>query len=157
MIKERAIVAFLERELGGKGDPESSYQWLKELHLQHAQVIVQGGKHYMTRYFLSEPFKAPQVFAHTLHASDSYPDHHDHPWDFSSLILEGSYIEHRHRSHKVYQPGDIVRLSGEDAHTLELRTPEVRTLVVAGTYRRSWGFDTVDGWVGHIKYLKERE
>lgn len=45
---------------------------------------------YLRRFFLWRS-KSGSVYLHHFFRSDDDPDPHDHPWDFTSLILKGGY------------------------------------------------------------------
>lgn len=84
---------------------------------------------------------------------------HDHPWNFMSLILEGSYFEQTSyppnfyaiHSGKFYS-GDVVTHQAEDVHRLTLISKEVWTLVFTSGRERDWGYQTKVGWIGHKEY-----
>lgn len=116
---------------------------------------------YMRRWILRTPCGTLRLH-HILRSDD---DHHlhDHPFDFTSLLLSGGYTEITpngqlglpHSSTvltKIWPRFSIVRKQAEDAHRLILDRP-VWTLVVSGPKRRSWGFHTEQGWVNHREYL----
>lgn len=48
----------------------------------------------MTRYYLSPKIFGCRLVLHQFHRSDNDRHYHDHPWNFISFILKGSYIEH---------------------------------------------------------------
>lgn len=48
---------------------------------------------YMKRLLLKTPWFTLRF--HRILRSDEGRDFHDHPWEFSSLILSGGYVEHR--------------------------------------------------------------
>lgn len=48
----------------------------------------------MTRYYLTPKIFGVRLVIHCFHRSDNDRHYHDHPWNFISLILKGSYIEH---------------------------------------------------------------
>lgn len=51
---------------------------------------------YLRRFFL---FKSRwgNIYLHHILRSDDDPDPHDHPWDFTSLILRGGYVDESYR------------------------------------------------------------
>lgn len=101
---------------------------------------------YMRRWVLFHPFGAVRL--HHILRSDSRDHFHDHPMDFTSIILRGGYIEYTPDGPpRRFLPGDVVRKKAEDLHYLELIEDTALTLVLAGPMRRNWGFATQDGWV----------
>lgn len=119
---------------------------------------------------------------HNIRTSDAGRDFHDHPFDFTSLILRGGYIEHvpgckcwvdyadttnlarmiRLYGKKFFEsnpcryfgPGSIIRRKAEDFHRLDLVNGEAWTLVLTGPYRRMWGFQTDKGWIPYQEYQR---
>lgn len=118
-------------------------------------VIEQGGRPYMERFFLLGPnAAAPGSKARYHHILQSdLQDVHDHPWDFVSVILAGSYIETTPTSEAEFGPGSVLVRKAEDFHRLTLRDGPVWSFIVVGPARRRWGFQTGDGWLPWQQYL----
>ena len=105
---------------------------------------------YMRRRMVWTPWGTLRL--HHILASDAGRDLHDHPWDFTSLLLTAGYKEHLPGGAvKVWPRFSIVRHQAEDLHSLELTGP-ILTLVVSGPVRRDWGFSTDQGWLSHKVY-----
>jgi hypothetical protein len=112
---------------------------------------------YMRRWVLQTPWFMLRL--HHILRSDDRAHFHDHPMDFTSLILWGGYIEYRPNAEpRVCRPGSVVRRQAEDLHNLELLGKSAWTLLVTGEYRRDWGFATDDGWIpaGHYDEWKAK-
>jgi hypothetical protein len=117
---------------------------------------------YLRRFYLIEtrPFK---LYLHIIKRSDDDPDPHDHPWDFTTLILKNGYIDEsyvlnpwgRDNSDKDELSFLSVRhRKAEHVHQVKLKEGRPAwTLVVLGKYRRKWGFVTKDRWVLWREYL----
>ena len=121
-------------------------------HLPHDMVKDQAGRPYMYRYYLRHGPKGDVRFHHIV-ASDDARALHDHPWDFASLMLTGTYLEHTyHGTERYTAPAFITRAAGM-AHRLELDQGDVWTYVVTGRICRRWGFHTQGGWVPWAAYL----
>lgn len=117
--------------------------------LEYRSDIIGGD--YMRRWTLRSPLGMLRL--HHILRSDDDRDFHDHPMDFVSLILWGSYIEHLPDGRsETYRPGFLNIKQAEDLHRLELKSRSVWTFVVAGPIRRRWGFMTSDGWIDASKY-----
>ena len=106
---------------------------------------------YMRRYYI--PRKG-NVFAryHNILADDPQRDFHDHPWDFVSHLLSGTYIEHTPDGTTVYTAPCVIRRKAEQLHRLELPEGPVWSYILHTPVRRVWGFQTNDGWVPYSKY-----
>lgn len=86
------------------------------------------------------------LYLHRIGTPDSRPTLHDHPWNFTALVLRGGYIERRldpktmkvNESHRVRR---VNRMRTHDAHAIMrlLRVP-TWTLVLVGARRRTWGY-----------------
>lgn len=106
---------------------------------------------YMERWVFYTPIGCVRL--HHILRSDSDRHHHDHPFDFTSVILRGGYIEYQpDKQMRRCIPGDLVRHRAEDLHYLKLLSDSAWTLVFAGNERRRWGFATSDGWIDADKY-----
>lgn len=139
----------------------------------YASHIGPPGAPYMRRFIFRLPFKLGTVRLHQILRSDDDRHLHDHPFDFVSILLTGSYAEttptpcdcdaesrgYHYRCdfeisptrRRIWPRFSIVRKRAEDLHRLTLSRP-LWTLVFAGPKRRDWGFATELGWVHNGKY-----
>lgn len=128
---------------------------------------------YLRRFFIfrTKLFPNFRIFLHFINRSDDDRHLHDHPWDFTSLILAGGYEEElpppqwmrdkvkeskwRIRQYiEVRKPGNLLRNKAEHTHRVQLRDGRPAwTLVRAGKARRVWGFHTEEGWKDWRTYL----
>ena len=105
---------------------------------------------YLRRYYVSTG-RSSTRFHHIL-ASDPQPDLHDHPWDYVTHLLSGSYLEHTADGITLYEaPCTLIR-KAEQLHRLELPDGPVWTWFATGRFRRRWGFSTEAGWVYYRDY-----
>lgn len=115
---------------------------------------------YMRRYIFKHPWGTVRL--HHILRSDNDRHLHDHPFDFTSILLTGGY--HEVTQHRVwssccaadqeawwYPRWSVVRRRATDLHRLVLERP-VWTLCFTGPKVRSWGFLTQHGWVWHGDY-----
>lgn len=126
---------------------------------------------YLRRYYVYRGKRRPHIYLHHIIRSDYERACHDHPWDFTSLILTGGYREHLATvthwdtglekvslTHRDKRAGNIVSHRATDLHRLELKKP-MWTLVFSGEKKRLWGFQTTDkGWIPFntlYQYLKD--
>ena len=111
--------------------------------LRYDPVI--DGDYHLDRWHVLEE-RSRNVRIHCVRSSDP-DDLHDHPWDYVSTLLAGSYVEVTERGAVRYSsPCTLVR-TAEHAHRLEVPDGPCWTLLVTGPVRRRWGFHTADGWV----------
>jgi hypothetical protein len=109
------------------------------------------------------------IYLHKLCRSDAERHVHDHPWDFTSVILSRGYFEFHQTETDRHDTYDLVsghffawlprfsilRRRASWAHRIELLSDDnspVWTLVFRGKVRREWGFYTEHGWVHHRRY-----
>lgn len=123
---------------------------------------------YLTRYTLFE-CKYFQICLHVFYRSDA-TEHHDHPWNFLSIILWRGYLEETSRKEnwpgfgeveifrqKRYWPGMVLFRKATHRHRVVLKDEKKAvTLVIMGKYVRPWGFFTSDGWEHWLLYFKKR-
>jgi hypothetical protein len=117
---------------------------------------------YMNRWWINPPTKDGRSAAriHEILRSDKDRHLHDHPWDYTSVILRGAYYEERlmpDHSHCVeyFPAGSVIQRSATDAHRLVLPEGPVWTLFIIGEYKQRWGFITDTGKVDWRTYLGE--
>lgn len=114
---------------------------------------------YMRRWMLRTPWGELRI--HRILRPDAGQDHHDHPWDFTSLILRGAYAEEligpRGLGVHVHRAGALVRRRADQAHRITWVAPGTITLVIAGPRQRSWGFVTASGWIPWRTYVQRSQ
>lgn len=140
-----------------------------------------GPSLYLRRFYLTmrarprwwpQRWKWYRLFLHNILRSDDDRGFHDHPWNFTSIILAGKYVESifypnnrmmRHRK-RITRWLSVLRNSATHTHRVEIVRP-VWSLVIASEATREWGF-WIDGqqvpgvvvpdrWVMWREYLNE--
>lgn len=104
------------------------------------------------------------VYIHRIFKSDSDLFMHDHPWDYFSMVLFGSYNEITPDTMRPGQGKNVILLPGfcsrrkaEAFHKIgSLNTKSVTTLFVTGRRRRDWGFMVGDRWIQHEQFRKNK-
>lgn len=176
---------------------EPTHDWYKDAALHaigrhHYQVIhTRDGKGlYLLRCWLTRPQKeSPRpefgsqwesgnsVLLHYFARGDDDQSLHDHPWDFTTRILAGGYVEHlppeswlaplRWDGCPLGEPGpdweavlrprgvgETIAHAAEDLHCVGKTEPGTWTMVTTGPRRREWGFHPPGKpWVGYREYL----
>lgn len=77
---------------------------------------------------------------HIIKGSDSARNFHNHPYNFKSLLIKGSYIEHTPDDCRIYRRGQINSKTTEDWHRLTLNKGHVWSLIWCGPRKQDWGF-----------------
>lgn len=108
---------------------------------------------YLERWHIFPRNPLCNIYLHRFHRSDDDRALHDHPWISCSLIVLGSYIEHRIAAGGIYhcdkrRTGDLVFRSARSAHRIEIPKNEgtVWTVFFTGPRVRAWGFHCPQGW-----------
>lgn len=113
--------------------------------LPHYDTIVINGHLYMRRWkILPESTWRGGLRLHQIMRSDDRMMH-DHPWNFVSFGLNGTYVEETPRGVEVFEAPFVNRKKATDLHMLTVGDP-VWTVVVHGRKQRQWGFQTSTGW-----------
>jgi hypothetical protein len=122
-----------------------------------SRTIHTDGNPYLTRWYLwpEGPRTAEDedvdgdsdlpfaVFLHKFHRGDADRDQHNHPWDLSvAVVLAGGYREERGSETKIFTPGMINVVRGDDFHRVDLLNPAMGSwsAFVAGRRTGGWGF-----------------
>lgn len=128
-------------------------------------TLEQDGK-YMLRWVLFKRKDGRALYLHKLVGDDWSRDPHDHPRDFVSIGLWGSYIEHRYRYEEPVLYYDEMRVwtapwfrkfpaGSTFIHRLAAGHKPCWTLVYTGPYTdRTWGFYTREGWIQYEEYFR---
>lgn len=126
---------------------------LRIMERQPSFVIGGADAPYLLRWWVIPRNRLFNVYLHEFHRSDDDRALHDHPWWNVSVVLNGSYIEHRIlaggiRTQTLRQAGSIVGRMPSTAHRLELAAGKTCiTLFITGPKVRDWGFHCLRGWV----------
>lgn len=97
------------------------------------------------------------LYVHWIYLPDNDRDPHDHPWNFTSMVLRGGYTEVLHTSRDdcamhEHRRWSIHRMPTHLAHGIVRLQPRTITLIFTGRRSRDWGFWTEDGWVPWREY-----
>jgi hypothetical protein len=120
--------------------------------------------------------RLPCVYLHRFVASDDDEELHNHPWEATSLILAGGYLEERRvdilpekvvylkhpRGRTIMQdftPGMLNYIFADTFHKVTLIEADAWTLIVCGKKVGTWGFwSPVTGTFLHWKeHMRRRE
>lgn len=106
------------------------------------------GDNYLLRWWVIPRNEMFNLYLHDIRKSDDDRAMHDHPWENTSLLISGSYIEHTPEGIFHRRKGDIITRKAESLHRLEV-IPGDRciTLFATGPKVRDWGFACPKGWV----------
>ncbi|MBY0274704.1 hypothetical protein K2Z84_05150 [Candidatus Binatia bacterium] len=121
---------------------------------------------YMERYWL---FRTRWLACrlHVILRSDDDRALHDHPWDYATVILRGGYTEITPNPFRLWdepwrpiaqrreriEPGRVLFRRVESLHRLEVPDGSTcLTMFFTRPKRRTWGFQTPQGWVSHHDY-----
>ncbi|MCA9361784.1 hypothetical protein KC906_00265 [Candidatus Kaiserbacteria bacterium] len=152
--------------------------WFKRYCQKFRYVIKNDeGEPYLVRYRLWQSKHGVNVYLHHILRSDYDRALHDHPFDFVTILLWGSYIEWQPHWCKMFfdspverqtEPAgnrsfvqvrthrgwlSVIRHKATDPHRLELRNGKVWSLFLRGPKVREWGFYlNNEKWVPHTEY-----
>lgn len=90
---------------------------------------------------------------HHWRSSDDGRFFHDHPWNFITLVLRGSYVDVSTSGRESMTLGTIRYRSATHAHTTEVAPSGCWTIVLTGPVVRRWGFWVKDRWVKANKFF----
>lgn len=115
---------------------------------------VTVGDNYLRRWHIIPENKLFNIYYHEIRASDLDRHLHDHPYFFSSFILEGGYYEHTENGRNERGVGDINLHTPWFVHRLQMKDEDgVNSIFITGPKMRVWGFKTDNGWVPNQEYL----
>jgi hypothetical protein len=129
--------------------------WAGRLRERRLPDYVIGGlaNPYMLRWWVIPRNRWLNIYLHEVIRSDDDRALHDHPWANLSILVEGSYVEHRIaaggiRHLALRTAGDVKLRAPSAAHRLEV-IPGTRavSLFLTGPVVRHWGFHCPEaGW-----------
>lgn len=105
------------------------------------------GDDYLKRWWVVPRNQFDNTYLHEILRSDDDRAFHDHPWNNSTLVLDGEYIEHTPTGSFVRKAGDYIQRPATTLHRLEIPDGgRAITLFTTGPKIREWGFDCPQGW-----------
>lgn len=121
---------------------------------QRFTIPCQDGTHYLARLrIVQTPWFG--VYLHDIFEDDGDRDPHNHPWSFVSIVLRGHYTERLYpdplntRQHfvlKTHRRWSAHRMGRSSAHRIVEAAPGLKTLILVGPRRASWGFFREADW-----------
>ena len=122
----------------------------------------QGVLHFRRWRIISTPWFS--IYIHRIYMPDDDKYLHDHPWDYWSMVLTGSYNEETTLQNKTYDPKQNLLIPGscnsrmaEQFHKIKsLNTKSVTTLFITGKRRREWGYKVGKYWI-HNEYYRQNK
>ena len=126
-------------------------------------LVQKDGSNYLFRLRLIQtPWFG--AYLHWIMRPDQDRDPHDHPWNFWSIILNGSYREVVYTdslaeggTYTRWSRFSVHRMKTNQAHKITEITEPLVTLVLVGRRQRDWGFWTEDGFVPWRDYIAAGE
>ena len=111
-------------------------------------IIGDPDNPYMRRWWVVPRNEGCNVYLHEILRDDDDRALHDHPWDNTSMLLQGSYVEHTASGKTLREKGSVISRLAADAHRLEVVPGEpVISLFMTGPKVREWGFLCPERWV----------
>lgn len=117
------------------------------------------GPDYMHRWWIVPRNPWQNVYLHRFLHDDHDAALHDHPWDNTSLVIKGRYLEHMPSGDVLERvAGDVIHRLATDSHRIELIDGvEAVTLFFTGPKVRDWGFWCKDGWHRWDEFIGDNE
>lgn len=97
------------------------------------------------------------IYLHGIYESDKDQHLHNHPWDYRSIVLKGSYIEETESGLNILSPGKVSKRVGSDYHKINrLLSKSVYTLFIVSPIKRIWGYLVNGKWMDHETYRNRK-
>ncbi len=130
--------------------------WARSIMDRQPDFII--GDNYLRRWWIIPRNEGCNVYLHEILHSDDDRAMHDHPWSSTSMLIDGSYIEHTPDGSYVRSAGDVVKRKATDLHRLEIPNGGYAiSLFMTGRKEREWGFDCPQGWRHWTDFVDSRD
>jgi hypothetical protein len=112
---------------------------------------------YLKRWYIETP-----LFSLRLHhwlSGDDDRHYHDHPWNFVTVVLKGSYVDVApwpfmpYSYHDTLTQGTIRYRPADHKHYVEVADGGCWTLLITGSRYRRWGFWIMNKFMKANKYF----
>lgn len=114
----------------------------------------EGELHFRRWNIISTPWF--KICLHAIYKADEDKHLHNHPWNFWSFVLKGSYTE-RLPNFKLNPrfAGTYAYRQRDQFHKIEdLHSPVVYTFNVMWNFRDTWGYEVKGKYVDHETYRR---
>lgn len=134
--------------------------------LDKAPDFIVGGEAspYLRRWYLTPYGDEAGVYLHQFLRSDDDRALHDHPYESTSIILAGGYVEHLAGGAMAPRGvGDVVTRDAASPHRVQLLRDKAGTeqfaitLFLHGPRVRAWGFHCPQGWRPWQEFVSARD
>lgn len=116
------------------------------------------GDNYLRRWWVIPRNEKFNIYLHEINKSDDDRALHDHPWENTSIVLDGGYIEITPEGERIRYAGDIVKRPATARHRLVIPDGgRAVTLFVTGPLERVWGFHCPKGFVPWYDFVDDRD
>ncbi len=106
------------------------------------------------------------IYIHAIYKADEEEHLHDHPWDYTSIVLHGTFVE-KQRANLIGEIaaytynhlhfGSIIKRKATTFHKiLKLESDVIYTLFITSPKYRVWGYDVDNNWVDFETYRKNK-
>ena len=119
--------------------------WARAKMYGHPDFVI--GDNYLRRWWIVPRNDYANLYLHEILHSDDDRALHDHPWDNTSFLIDGSYIEVTPEGEFLREAGSLVHRQATDAHRLIVPDGgRAVSLFYTGPAIREWGFHCPQGW-----------
>lgn len=116
------------------------------------------GDNYLRRWWIVPRNDYCNVYLHEILHSDDDRALHDHPWDNTSFLIDGSYIEITPEGEFPREAGSLVHRKATDAHRLIVPDGgRAVSIFSTGPAIREWGFHCPQGWRPWREFVDARD
>lgn len=151
-VAVRAIMPLLGYDFGKHidtyADRSDMFAWAQTIMQRPPDFLIGDDEHgvYMERWHIIPRNEQMNIYLHRVLRDDG-DVMHDHPWDNTSLLIDGGYFEETPEGVFTRTQGDVVYRKAADAHRLTLIGDTAISLFMTGPKVREWGFHCPGGWV----------
>lgn len=127
------------------------------------EISTRDGKTVHFRRYRLLDTKYLKVYIHQILKADGDRDPHTHPWDFTSMLLRGSYTAEMSDSNgrlceRDFGQFSITRYNAQDPHRIIKLDGPVWSMVVCGQRKSyDWGYWTDYGYLDHKTYRRVKD
>lgn len=138
------------------GNLEDMQVWARSKMQRSPDFVV--GDDYLRRWWIMPRNEGCNVYLHEILHSDEDRALHDHPWDNTSYLIEGSYTEITPEGSFLREAGSITSRRATDSHRLVIPDGgRAVSIFMTGPKVREWGFHCEQGWRHWKEFVDARD
>lgn len=124
-------------------------KWVKEIKSKEGELHFKRFSIFACRYF--------SIYIHHIYKADQDKHLHNHPWNYVSMVIKGSYLEQSVAGVNHIMPFSFNYAKRNRFHKiLKLNDEKVISIFITGKRHKTWGYNVDNFYIEHDVYRQNK-